>query len=153
MHRITLLHNFYNYLFLPPSFFPFWYTLSRIERLWRDVFAGVLDLFYHIFCNLERDRLLDTGEEIHIYALHWTFMPHIQRHLEFFKNGWNHHRLRTEGNQSPLQLWTVNPREGDQYPAQVCALDKHNRISTSVVQLQYFLKTREHLNFLPYTMD
>ncbi|XP_036417029.1 uncharacterized protein LOC118800955 [Colossoma macropomum] len=91
---------------------------QRIERLWRDVFGGVLDLFYTIFCNLEREGLLSPDEEIHIYALHWTFLPHIQRHLQF-KDGWNHHRLRTEENQSPLQLWMQNQLEGHQDPPQV----------------------------------
>uniref|UniRef100_A0A4W5MRP9 Integrase core domain-containing protein n=1 Tax=Hucho hucho TaxID=62062 RepID=A0A4W5MRP9_9TELE len=77
---------------------------QRIERLWRDVFGGVLDLFYTSFCNLEREDLLNLDEEIHIYALHWSFLPQIQRHLQFFKDGWNQDRLRTEGNPSPLQL-------------------------------------------------
>ncbi|KAI4892785.1 hypothetical protein NFI96_017023, partial [Prochilodus magdalenae] len=32
---------------------------QRMERLWRDVFGGVLDLFYTIFCNLEREGLFN----------------------------------------------------------------------------------------------
>uniref|UniRef100_A0A3B1IPT3 Integrase catalytic domain-containing protein n=1 Tax=Astyanax mexicanus TaxID=7994 RepID=A0A3B1IPT3_ASTMX len=92
---------------------------QRIERLWRDVFGGVLDLFYTIFCNLEREGLLNPDKEVHIYALHWIFLPQIQRHLQFFRDGWNHHRLRTEGNRSPLQLWIQNHREVHQDPAQV----------------------------------
>ena len=95
--------------------------LSRIERLWRDVFGGALDLFYACFSNLEREHLLNPDEELHIYALHWSFLPHLQRHLQFFTDGWNNHRLRTEGNKSPLQLWTQNQREG-QDPVQVCYL-------------------------------
>ncbi|KAI4901165.1 hypothetical protein NFI96_006000 [Prochilodus magdalenae] len=65
----------------------------RIQKLWRDVFGGVLDLFYTIFCNLEREGLFNPDKEIHIYALHWVFLPQIQKHLQFFKDGWNHHRL------------------------------------------------------------
>ncbi|XP_034027541.1 uncharacterized protein LOC117511752 [Thalassophryne amazonica] len=84
---------------------------QSIERLWRDVFGGVLDLFYSCFFNMESQGLLNPDDEIHIYALHWSFLPHIQSHLEFFKNGWNHHSLQTERNQSPLQLWTRNERE------------------------------------------
>ncbi|KAI4872541.1 hypothetical protein NFI96_003897 [Prochilodus magdalenae] len=92
---------------------------QRIEILWRDVFGGVLDLFYTIFCNLEREDLFNPDKEIHIYALHWVFLSQIQKHSQFFKDGWNHHRLRTEGNQSPLQLWIQNPHEGHQDPPQV----------------------------------
>ncbi|XP_062235963.1 uncharacterized protein LOC133933025 [Platichthys flesus] len=84
---------------------------QRIERLWRDVYVGVLDLFYAIFTNLEREGLLNPVNEIHLYALHWCFLPHIQKHLQFFQRGWNCHRLRTEGNQSPLQLWTRHEHE------------------------------------------
>ncbi|KAK0152016.1 hypothetical protein N1851_006586 [Merluccius polli] len=91
---------------------------QRIERLWRDVYVGVLDLFYTIFTNLERG-LLNPDSEIHLYALHWCFVPHIQKHLQFFERGWNCHRLRTEGNQSPLQLWTRHEHEAQQGPIQV----------------------------------
>ncbi|RXM91841.1 hypothetical protein EOD39_20760 [Acipenser ruthenus] len=38
---------------------------QRIERLWRDVFSNVLDLFYQIFYNLESEGLLNPDNEIH----------------------------------------------------------------------------------------
>ncbi|XP_076842246.1 uncharacterized protein LOC143486736 [Brachyhypopomus gauderio] len=92
---------------------------QRIERLWRDVYSGVLDLFYTIFTNLEREGLLNPDEDVHLFALHWCFLPLIQRHLQFFKDSWNHHRLRTEQNQSPLQLWALHKHVEVQDPAQV----------------------------------
>ncbi|XP_053281934.1 uncharacterized protein LOC128443164 isoform X2 [Pleuronectes platessa] len=92
---------------------------QRIERLWRDVYVGVLDLFYAIFTNLEREGLLNPVNEIHLYALHWCFLPRIQKHLQFFQRGWNCHRLRTEGNQSPLQLWTRHEHEAQPEHIQV----------------------------------
>ncbi|KAL2096844.1 hypothetical protein ACEWY4_006051 [Coilia grayii] len=95
---------------------------QRIERLWRDVFGGVLDLFYTCFCNMEREGLLNPDNEVCIFGLHWSFLPHIQKHLQFFKDGWNHHGLRTEGNQSPHQLWSLNPRE-NQDPPQVVDME------------------------------
>ncbi|XP_034084612.1 uncharacterized protein LOC117554328 isoform X1 [Gymnodraco acuticeps] len=92
---------------------------QRIERLWRDVYVGVLDLFYTMFFNLEREGLLNPDCEVHLYALHWCFVPHIQKHLQFFQQGWNCHRLSTEGNRSPLQLWTRHEREAQQEPIHV----------------------------------
>ncbi|KAM4571929.1 uncharacterized protein V3H82_011460 [Fundulus diaphanus] len=86
---------------------------QRIERLWRDVFGAVLDLFYTTFCNLEAEGLLNPDNEIQLYALHWAFLPQLDRHLQLFKDGWNHHRLRTERNQSPHLLWSQNQREGE----------------------------------------
>lgn len=47
-----------------------------------------------------------------MYALHWTFLPHINQHLQSFKDGWNYHTLRTERHQSPHQLWCENQKEG-----------------------------------------
>ncbi|RXM29934.1 hypothetical protein EOD39_8355 [Acipenser ruthenus] len=64
-----------------------------------------------IFYNLETEALLNSDNEIHLYALHWAFLPQVQRHLQFFKEGWNNHKLRTEGNQSPVQLWLRYKRE------------------------------------------
>ncbi|KAF3858845.1 hypothetical protein F7725_012046 [Dissostichus mawsoni] len=95
------------------------YLKLQIERLWRDVYVGVLDLFYTMFFNLEREGLLNPDCEVHLYALHWCFVPHIQKQLQFFQRSWNCHQLRTEGNRSPLQLWTRHEREAQQEPIQV----------------------------------
>uniref|UniRef100_A0A3B3SM68 Integrase core domain-containing protein n=1 Tax=Paramormyrops kingsleyae TaxID=1676925 RepID=A0A3B3SM68_9TELE len=78
---------------------------QKIERLWRDVYDQVLDIFYHIFLNLEAEGLLNPDSDIDIFAPHWSFFNHLQRHLTFFMEAWNHHRLRTAGSQSPIQLW------------------------------------------------
>ncbi|XP_057186595.1 uncharacterized protein LOC130552378 [Triplophysa rosa] len=83
---------------------------QRIERLWRDVYAGVLDLFYTLFANLENDGLLQPDDEVHLYALHRCFMPHVQKHLQFFEMA---------GIQSPNQLWSSHQPETLQDPNQV----------------------------------
>ncbi|CAC5389517.1 unnamed protein product [Mytilus coruscus] len=58
---------------------------QRIERLWRDVFDGVLAYYYELFYFMEDEGLLDPLEEIHMEA-------------------WAHHRLRT-AKSSPIRLW------------------------------------------------
>ncbi|KAK7155993.1 hypothetical protein R3I94_006153 [Phoxinus phoxinus] len=78
---------------------------QRIERLWRDVYEHVLSMFYHIFYNMETEGILNPDCEIDIFALHWSFLCQLQRHLAFFKDAWNNHRIRTAGSQSPVQLW------------------------------------------------
>uniref|UniRef100_A0A3Q2PM94 Integrase catalytic domain-containing protein n=1 Tax=Fundulus heteroclitus TaxID=8078 RepID=A0A3Q2PM94_FUNHE len=111
---------------------------QRIERLWRDVFGAVLDLFYTTFCNLEAEGLLNPDNEIQLYALHWAFLPQLDRHLQLFKDGWNHHRLRTERNQSPHLLWSQNQREGED-PYQVCSRNKSQGLcqNTQRVDMDY----------------
>ncbi|XP_076125540.1 uncharacterized protein LOC143105433 [Alosa pseudoharengus] len=43
---------------------------QRVERLWRDVFENVLDLFYTTFLRLETMGLLNPVNETDLYALH-----------------------------------------------------------------------------------
>ena len=80
---------------------------QRIERLWRDLYSGCVLLFYNFFYFLEDIGLLDCNDPTDLYALHFVFLPVIQRQLDFFREGWDNHRLRTEGNYSPQQLWIL----------------------------------------------
>ena len=46
---------------------------QRIERLWRDVYRDVLDLFYGIFMSMEDVGILDAINEIDIWCLNYCF--------------------------------------------------------------------------------
>ena len=46
---------------------------QRIERLWRDVFQGVIGLFYNLFYHLESINVLDCTNEIDLYCLHYVY--------------------------------------------------------------------------------
>ena len=48
---------------------------QRIERLWRDLFMAVLQLYYRLFYHLEELGLLDPLDEKHLFSLHYTFLP------------------------------------------------------------------------------
>lgn len=78
---------------------------QRIERFWRDMFSGCISMFYNLFYNLEDCGLLCPNDEVDLFALHYAFLPHINANLDTFCSAYNRHRLRTEGNHSPLQLW------------------------------------------------
>jgi len=78
---------------------------QRIERLWRDLFTGCISYFYDLFYSLEDLHLLDPEKPTDMYSLHFVFLPIIQQHLDMFQEGWAHHPLRTERNQTPQQLW------------------------------------------------
>ena len=80
---------------------------QRIERLWKDVFTYVLQHYHNLFYFLEANNDLDPDNEIHMFALQYVFMPRVNRALDCFIAQWNHHPIRTEGNESPLQLWTA----------------------------------------------
>lgn len=79
---------------------------QRIERLWRDVFTGVLSYFYDLFYHMEEEGILDPLNEIHLGCLHHVYLPKINEKLKFWSNAWMTHRLRTTKS-SPLKLWVA----------------------------------------------
>ena len=79
---------------------------QRIERLWRDVFMAVSQLYYRLFYHMESTALLDPLDPVHLYALHFVFLPRINKALSDFIKGWNQHTLSKTGGQSPLKLYT-----------------------------------------------
>lgn len=63
----------------------------RVERAHRDVCSGVLCFFARTFAHLEERGLLDPLNELHLFALHYTYIPRINKCLEEFKNQWESH--------------------------------------------------------------
>ena len=78
---------------------------QRIERLWRDVFQSVTGMFYRLFYHMEHHGLLSATNELHLFALHYIFLPRINKSLKNFQSSWNHHSIRTEHNSTPSQLF------------------------------------------------
>ena len=77
---------------------------QRIERLWRDVFEGVLGLYYRLFYFMEDEGFLDPLNEIHLAALHFVYLPVINEKLKIWSSAWSRHRMRTTRS-SPIRLW------------------------------------------------
>ena len=80
---------------------------QRVERLWRDVYEGVVGLYHSLFTHLESVNLLNPDNDIHIFCLHMVFIPRINNHLKSWQEAWVKHPLRTEHNLFPEQLWTA----------------------------------------------
>ena len=80
---------------------------QRIERLWRDLFEGVIYIYYHLFYHLEDSGRLESSNPHHIFAIHYVYVPRINRHLESWRQGYLQHRIRTAGNKSPMQLYIL----------------------------------------------
>ena len=78
---------------------------QRIERLWRDVFTSCTVLFYNLFYYMEEEHLLDTENDIHMFALHYIHLYRMNMALHQFSEAWNNHPISTERNLSPTQLW------------------------------------------------
>lgn len=80
---------------------------QRIERLWKDSHRCVTSMFYRLFYYLEQNNLLNPITEEHLFALHYVFLPRINRALKQFQAAWNDHGVRTERGQTPNQLFTA----------------------------------------------
>lgn len=78
---------------------------QRIKRLWHDVFGQCLILYYRLFYFMEMSSILDPDNELHLYSLHYVFLPRVNAALNTLKESWNNHPLSSEGGLSPLQLW------------------------------------------------
>ena len=62
-------------------------------------------MYHSLFSLLEEDGTIDVTNEKHIWALHYVYLPRINRDLDRFVNQWNHHTLRTARYQSPYQIF------------------------------------------------
>ncbi|XP_028407186.1 uncharacterized protein LOC114529573 [Dendronephthya gigantea] len=78
---------------------------QRIERLWRDLFSGCVHVFYHLFYDMEQHGILEPSNEVHLFALHYTYLPRINQNLSIFVQGHSRAPLSSERGKSPLQLW------------------------------------------------
>ena len=77
---------------------------QRIERLWRDVYAGVLSYYYKLFTHMEAVGELDPSNDVDIFALHFAYLPRINNHMTVWNRGWQNHKISGE-RKSPRQLW------------------------------------------------
>lgn len=81
---------------------------QRIERLWSESNRLVSSYYKSIFKYLEESGILDSSNDYNLYALHYVFLPRINRSLRTMREMWNHHSLRTVQGQSPVMLWHRN---------------------------------------------
>ncbi|KAK0565810.1 hypothetical protein OC861_003548 [Tilletia horrida] len=82
---------------------------QRIERLWVDVRRWTVNKYRAWFQLLEAQHLLDSDCAVHLWALHFVFLPQLNGALDHFAGMWNNHKVRTKGlgNMSPEQIYTL----------------------------------------------
>ncbi|KAJ7681188.1 hypothetical protein B0H17DRAFT_1076699 [Mycena rosella] len=80
----------------------------RIERLWRDVRKDSLESYRQIFTYLGNTGLLDMENEIHRSCLFLVFQPRIQASLDRTRDAWNHHKVRTARNKTPIAMFELS---------------------------------------------
>ncbi len=53
-----------------------------IERFWCDVFRCLCHYFYYVFYAMEQSGILDLDNSLHMYVLHFIYIPRINFVLE-----------------------------------------------------------------------
>ena len=86
---------------------------QRIERLWRDVFNSCLVLYYSLFKYMENIGIIYIDNDLHIFCLHFVYLPRINSSLIQFETTWNDHPLSSVGQLSPNQLWMSGSHPND----------------------------------------
>ena len=69
-----------------------------------DVYRGCTILFYDLLCYIKQCGILDVNSEIHLFSLHYVYIPRINEAVYAFAGGWNYHSLSSQNNQSPVHL-------------------------------------------------
>jgi hypothetical protein len=54
---------------------------------------------------MESTGILRIDDPVHMFTLHLVFGPRINEALSEFMEGFNQHKVRTEKNWSPYQMW------------------------------------------------
>ena len=80
---------------------------QTIERLWRGMRKMFTEYFRLLFHFLERNYLLSPNDELNLAAPHYVFTPRINENLEKFKVSWNSHKVSTEKQKTPNQLYIL----------------------------------------------
>ncbi|KAF6732565.1 hypothetical protein FQA47_012866 [Oryzias melastigma] len=81
---------------------------QRIERFNRDLNNNCCQVYAPIFYGLESSGRLDLENPTDLFCLHYVYLPRINRTLEEFKTAYNNHSISTEGNRTPVQLFSLN---------------------------------------------
>ncbi|KAK6183515.1 hypothetical protein SNE40_010985 [Patella caerulea] len=113
---------------------------QRIERFWRDLWCGCVNVFYNLFCYMETNNILVPTDELHLQVLHYVFLPRIQRSLDQFCEAFKRRPLRTEHNKSPLQLFIAG---------QII----HSTIDLQENELQDYGRSQEGVSMSGHTFD
>ena len=115
---------------------------QRIECLWRDLFYQKTSTFYQLFHHLQDCGVLDITSELHLFALHYVFLPRINMALSEFVDAWCSHGLSSAKNKTPTQLWIMGMQNNAQSDLTV---SKEMYGVSNVFTINTFLRYSSHL--------
>ncbi|KAK7015753.1 Integrase catalytic domain-containing protein [Favolaschia claudopus] len=86
----------------------YWGILHRAYLRGRSRHNDALETFRQIFDYLEKNDLLDMENPIHSTCLFLVFQRRIQAALDRARDAWNHHRMRTQHDKTPIAIYELS---------------------------------------------
>lgn len=86
---------------------------QRIERHNRALNEQLGSIFRKEFYQLESEGVLDVNNDTDIFCLHFVYLPRINQALSEFVAAHNSHKVSTENNRTPAQLFWCNVQLAD----------------------------------------
>ena len=88
---------------------PWWVAQSTIRGLSDCGGTSIaVQLNYFIACSTTWNTMTSLTQSMKsTFALHYVFLPCINKAIEDFRNAWNHHGVRTERGMTPNQPFTM----------------------------------------------
>ena len=69
--------------------------------------SDALEMFSIIpFNQWKSSGVLDITNPVHMFILHYVYLPRINAAIENLVDAWNKHPIRTERNCTPEQIWS-----------------------------------------------
>lgn len=81
---------------------------QRIEKHNRSANEQEISVFKQEFYELEMEGILNPLNETDLFCLHYVYLPRINKNLAEFVSGHNNHKVSTEGNNTPAQIFWTN---------------------------------------------
>ena len=118
---------------------------QRIERHNRALNEQLTSIFREEFYQLESEGVLNVNNDTDIFCLHFVYLPRINQALSEFVAAHNNHKVSTEKNKTPAQLFWWNIRWADNCQG---VLPELNLMSVNLWQVIFptllFLKHQIH---------
>ena len=126
-----------------------------IEMLWSILRRTVTQFWRNVFLSLVHDNILNNTDPINLECIRLCFLPVVQRHLDTFKDTWNHHRMRSNRridmmSAIPDNLYNMPLRYGtiDYAFPLPCTIDELNGIQDTRAEPMPFRGCSEEFLFL-----
>lgn len=78
---------------------------QRIERMWVNLQDWCTAKYMDVLREMVEDRVLDLDNSLHLWCLHFCFIPQLNLSLEWFIKRWNTHHMSTEGGRRPVLVF------------------------------------------------